>query len=881
MPQLWRAPANLLLAVTLLSCSQNVPHQPPVSADPLRFASFPVLHASAGERWSYRPVLDLSGKTEWTLAAAPDGAQVIDGVVSWTPGEQPAAAGEAFKLQARLGDRSAEQSFEVLVARHRVQAQTVVDPRRSDGTTVAVDAPLSPIHGAAVHLPADALSSSAGTVELRISSVENAPVPLSAKLAGLSASDLRPVELGPTGLAFRRPARLVLPVTPAVLATGSLVVQTFDFATGRWLSLVPRSVDSAAGLVVVEVSHFSTYVATPAVQGHAVCAADHLRVACDAIAAVPLAETCNGIDDDCNGTVDDQEPTTTGDVDNCGQCGLACPTAPNALAACVQGGCTLACAAGFANPNASTADGCECSLAEGGLEDCNGRDDDCDGQTDEGLDSQALYRGPPATAGIGECRIGERDCLVAGWVPVAPEVFPQPEQCDGLDNDCNGLTDDGNACPVTLADGGAVPHEYEYPCDDGLDGDHDGRTDCLDADCSGGEVYSRSCRVAGAPGFCTPGGTCVTCAAGASCGPGCTCHEAGLPAETDCADGLDNDFNGKVDCGEQECRGAPCHALTGPGICGVHFECVDCAAAADGTDCGPGCACAGGLRTEVFCGGGADDDGDGLTDCLDPDCAFQPCQGAGPGLCDDQGACLPNPLNCSPEGSSCGVGCTCVWGAMIEVDCTDGIDNNDNGKADCADRACFDKDCGPLCRCVQGVALELHCTDGLDNDRDQLADCADSDCDGHDCGAPGAGTFCAAGACLDCATAPDRASCGPSCYCFDGEKHEMDCTDGVDNDRNGVTDCVDPDCEGYQSLVEGWRCSNGVRAEVLCGDGLDNDGDGATDCLDSDCPCPEICHSGEDEDSDGLTDCADPDCEGVRCSQDPLEACHAGVCTTG
>jgi len=61
-----------------------------------------------------------------------------------------------------------------------------------------------------------------------------------------------------------------------------------------------------------------------------------------------------------------------------------------------------------------------------------------------------------------------------------------------------------------------------------------------------------------------------------------------------------------------------------------------------------------------------------------------------------------------------------------------------------------------------------------------------------------------------------------------------DCTDGVDNDDNGLVDCDDPACEGDAGAD--------VCFEASCDDGLDNDGDGVTDGCDSDCPaepCPE------------------------------------------
>lgn len=75
------------------------------------------------------------------------------------------------------------------------------------------------------------------------------------------------------------------------------------------------------------------------------------------------------------------------------------------------------------------------------------------------------------------------------------------------------------------------------------------------------------------------------------------------------------------------------------------------------------------------------------------------------------------------------------------------------------------------------------------------------------------------------------------------------CTDGIDNDRNGVADCADPDCEFF--------CK-----EVNCRDGIDDDADGKTDCEDEDCGRIEACHCGDgrDNDSNGTVDCGDSAC---------------------
>jgi hypothetical protein len=86
------------------------------------------------------------------------------------------------------------------------------------------------------------------------------------------------------------------------------------------------------------------------------------------------------------------------------------------------------------------------------------------------------------------------------------------------------------------------------------------------------------------------------------------------------------------------------------------------------------------------------------------------------------------------------------------------------------------------------------------------------------------------------------------------------CTDGVDNDNNGLSDCEDPGC------VENASCQTGVIE--ICGDNIDNDGNSLSDCDDPVCiaaggcesPIPEICNDGIDNNGDNLLDCRDPLC---------------------
>jgi hypothetical protein len=135
----------------------------------------------------------------------------------------------------------------------------------------------------------------------------------------------------------------------------------------------------------------------------------------------PTAETCNGLDDDCDGVVDEEL------VQACG----------SMVGACRQGQQT--CAAGAFG------------VCQGGVEPvperCDGTvDDDCDGQVDEGCVCRegALQ---PCGSTVGECRQGQQLCTDAGvWSGCLSDVRPTMEVCDGKDNDCNGTTDDPGTC---------------------------------------------------------------------------------------------------------------------------------------------------------------------------------------------------------------------------------------------------------------------------------------------------------------------------------------------------------------------------------------------------------------------------------------------------
>src|SRR5450432_2683087 len=111
--------------------------------------------------------------------------------------------------------------------------------------------------------------------------------------------------------------------------------------------------------------------------------------------------------------------------------------------------------------------------------------------------------------------------------------------------------------------------------------------------------------------------------------------EQTMPGAEICDNGKDDNADGKTDCADPKCfTNAKCVGNTERCDNGIDDDGngqTDCAdASCEGADCGMGCQCAGGIRTESDCGDHLDNDGDNLSDCADPDCTSRPaCSGAG------------------------------------------------------------------------------------------------------------------------------------------------------------------------------------------------------------------------------------------------------------
>ncbi len=325
------------------------------------------------------------------------------------------------------------------------------------------------------------------------------------------------------------------------------------------------------------------------------------------------------------------------------------------------------CPAGFWDIDGDPGNGCEyaCDLSNGGVEDCDGVDNDCDAQIDEDLTSR--------TCSIdnqwGTCN-GQEICAgSAGWEGCDAET-PAAETCDTADNDCDGFTDandsslallpcemQAGACTGAAHRAGLCVDGSWNPCEtidylanngnfattencDGIDNNCDGATD--------EGLTTRVCYQTNPWGSCPGTESC----AGSNGWMGCN---APAPTQEIC-DTYDNNCDGLTDTDDGTLLLAACELQSG--------------------------VCAGAVHRAGLCVGGS----------------WQPCQAVDYGPIFGVEAC----------------------GNALDEDCSGAAEDKDTDGDTFLDAACGGADCDDLDPATHPGATEI--PDAHDNDCDTLVD---------------------------------------------------------------------------------------------------------------------------------------------------------------
>jgi Putative metal-binding motif len=223
-----------------------------------------------------------------------------------------------------------------------------------------------------------------------------------------------------------------------------------------------------------------------------------------------------------------------------------------------------------------------------------------------------------------------------------------------------------------------------------------------------------------------------------------------------------------------------------------------------------------------------------------------------------------NVADCAATGWECrpqfdGGGRCFRAGECQEVERCNGLDDNCDGRVDEsfpeADAGCVSSRpgaCAPgVTQCLAGATT---CVSTV-MPKDELCNTIDDNCDGQvDEGFDFTSDSNNCGRCNN--------PCGSGQSCRASVCRETSCADGLDNDRNGLTDCADDSCFGLE-------CKLAAPPNGTCGWLRPDAGasDGGTDGGVRDCFLPETaCDNGLDDDHDDLVDCLDPDCNGRTCA---------------
>jgi hypothetical protein len=599
-------------------------------------------------------------------------------------------------------------------------------------------------------------------------------------------------------------------------------------------------------------------------------------------------EICDGVDNNCDGEVDEDVGTTwyaDADADGYGDGGrteTACTAPENYVA------------------NGNDCDDGDETVFPGASEICDGLDNDCDGEVDD--DDVVIWYEDADGDGAGNPDVTTESCLPPeGHVLTGDdcdderaEAAPDLEElCDEIDNDCDGDIDEGVTTTWyqdrdgdgfgegdTVAEACSRPAGYAAETGDCDDEDPAYNPDADESDCTDPEDYNCDGSVGYADADEDGWAACEDCD---------DANPAVRPDATEVCNSIDDDCDGFADdedptlddstttlwyedddgdsYGDPADTWASCAAPTG--------------FVADGSDCNDSLASVHPSATEVC--NGIDDDCDSLVDGADPGVDsstgslwYVDADGDGYGSSTSTTRACARPSGYVSNSTDCNDANAAISPAATEV--CDDLDNDCDGLTDDADSSLSLTTAGTWYRDADsdGYGASASSTRTCDRPSGYVTDSTDCN-DGNAAISPGATEICN-DIDDDCDLyiddADDSLSSSSATRWYDDDD-----ADGYGDPSDSTLACdmppghsaVGTDCDDTSAAIS--------PADTEICNGVDDDCDGSRDEGMSDADADGICDALDSEECDGADNDGDGSAdEGLTCSYSLLRSDSGGLC---